>query len=94
MEIKANVTLEPIQVTAQVKAPTVNIKDGMSSGQLAGKSLIRMHSKAEFPSIGDDGCLYVDESEGIVYLWQADSLTYTPIASDWHQIGIINGGNA
>lgn len=87
MEIKANVSLEPIRVTAQVKAPTVN-------GQLAGKSLIRMHSKAEFPSIGDDGCLYVDESAGIVYLWQADSLTYTAIASDWHQIQVINGGNA
>lgn len=94
MEIKANVTLEPIQVTAQVKAPTVNIKDGMSSGQLPGKSLIRMHTKVDFPSLGDDGCLYVDESAGIVYLWQADSLTYKPIASDWHQIGVINGGNA
>ena len=90
MEIKANVTLEPIQVTAQVKAPTVN----MSSGQLAGKSLIRMPSKADFPSLGDDGCLYVDESAGIVYLWQADSLTYKAIASDWHQIQVINGGNA
>ncbi|WP_302221662.1 hypothetical protein [uncultured Acidaminococcus sp.] len=34
MEIKASVSLEPIRVTAQVKAPTVNIKDGMSSGQV------------------------------------------------------------
>lgn len=51
MEIKANVTLEPIRVTAQVKAPTVSIKDGMGSGQLAGKSLIRRHSKADFPSL-------------------------------------------
>lgn len=87
-------TLEPIQVNAQVKAPTVSIKDRISIGQLPGKSLIRMHSKTDFPSLGDDGCLYVDESEERVYLWQADSLTYTPIASDWHQIGIINGGNA
>lgn len=94
MEIKANVTLEPIQVNAQVKAPTVSIKDRISIGQLPGKSLIRMHTKADFPSLGDEGCLYVDESAGIVYLWQADSLTYKPIASDWHQIQVINGGNA
>lgn len=94
MSIKATVTLDPISVTARVRAPSVSIKDDVASGTLAGKSLIRMHSKADFPSLGDDGCLYVDESEERVYLWQADSLTYTPIAADWHQIGIINGGNA
>lgn len=32
LEIKANVSLEPIQVTAQVKAPTVNIMDNMVVG--------------------------------------------------------------
>lgn len=94
MGISATVSIKPIYVNARVRAPAVNITDDISSGQLAGKSLIRRHSKADFPSLGDDGCLYVDESAGIVYLWQADSLTYTAIASDWHQIQVINGGNA
>lgn len=94
MGISATVSIKPIYVNARVRAPAVSITDDISSGQLPGKSLIRMHSKAEFPSLGDDGCLYVDESAGIVYLWLADNLTYKPIASDWHQIGIINGGNA
>lgn len=94
MGISATVSIKPIYVNARVRAPAVSITDDISSGQLPGKSLIRMHTKADFPSLGDDGCLYVDESEERVYLWQADSLTYKPIAADWHQIGIINGGNA
>ena len=58
------------------------------------KTMVRMPGKTYFPSLGDVDKLYIDESEGIIYLWDADTLTYTPIASDWHQINVINGGEA
>lgn len=63
-------------------------------GQLLGQTLIRLPKKSMFPSLGEDHCIYVDESEEIMYLWDNKSLTYMPIASDWHQIKVINGGNA
>lgn len=88
-------SVQAAKVSAQLTAQTVTVKDNVNESSLtSGKAMVRMPSKAYFPSLGDDGCLYVDESEERVYLWQADSLTYKPIASDWHQIGVINGGNA
>lgn len=88
-------SVQAAKVSAQLTAQTVTVKDNVNESNLtSGKAMVRMPSKAYFPSLGDASCLYVDESAGIVYLWQADSLTYRAIASDWHQIGIINGGNA
>lgn len=80
---------------AQVTVPTIDVDGG--SGQpedVTGKTLVRMAKKADFPSLGDSSRLYIDETDGVVYLWSDADLTYTPIASDWHQIETINGGNA
>lgn len=88
-------SVQAAKVSAQLTAQTVTVKDNVNESSLtSGKAMVRMPSKAYFPSLGDASYLYVDESEGRIYLWDADTLTYTPIAGDWHQIDIINGGNA
>lgn len=54
----------------------------------------RFAKKADFPSLGNKEFLYVDMGENISYLWDEENLAYMPIASDWHEIKVINGGKA
>ena len=93
MSIKATVSVKPITITSRVQVSTKEVTGGVG-GLETGKTLVRMSKKADFPSLGDSSRLYIDESDGVVYLWSDADLTYTPIASDWHQIKTINGGNA
>ena len=72
----------------------VPLKTFIKTSGYSKKAMVRMPGKSYFPSLGDVDKLYIDESEGIIYLWDADTLTYIPIASDWHQINVINGGEA
>lgn len=72
----------------------VPLKTSIKTSGYSKKAMVRMPGKSYFPSLGDVDKLYIDESEGIIYLWDADTLTYIPIASDWHQINVINGGEA
>lgn len=81
--------------SADVTVPTIDVNGGPGKPEdVTGKTLIRMAKKADFPSLGETDRLYIDETDGVVYLWSDADLTYTPIASDWHQIDTINGGNA
>lgn len=72
----------------------VPMKTSIKTSGYSKKAMVRMPGKTYFPSLGDVDKLYIDESEGIIYLWDADALTYLPIASDWHKINVINGGEA
>lgn len=72
----------------------VPLKTSIKTSGYSKKAMVRMPRKSYFPSLGDVDKLYIDENEGIIYLWDADTLTYIPIASDWHQINVINGGEA
>lgn len=51
-------------------------------------------SRLEFPNIGSEAVLYVDESANRVYRWDSLAMTYSCVGSDYTEIEIINGGNA
>ena len=73
--------------------PQKSVKNHFN-GQGSAHVIKKFAKKADFPSLGDKECLYVDMEDNITYVWDEGNLTYTPIASDWHDIRIINGGEA
>lgn len=85
--IDAKVSVHAISVHA------MHLKAGVTLGQEA-HIIKRFNKKADFPSLGDKESLYVDMGESISYLWDEENLAYRPIASDWHEIKVINGGKA
>lgn len=94
--INAKVSVHTLSAHAlQIKAGTTEVKpSGDFNGQGTVHVIKKYAKKADFPSLGDKECLYVDMDENITYVWNEDNLKYTPIASDWHGIKIINGGEA
>ena len=51
-------------------------------------------SKYAFPNRGNSAVVYIDTKENASYRWDEESGTYVCIGTDYHQIKIINGGNA
>lgn len=51
-------------------------------------------SRLEFPNVGNEAFLYVDEGANKVYRWNNATMTYCCVGSDYTDIKIINGGNA
>lgn len=54
----------------------------------------RFSSYLEFPTIGNDAVLYLDETANKLYKWNQTDLHYYVVGSDYNQIQIIDGGNA
>lgn len=80
-------------IDAKVSARAIAVHAGVTQGKAA-HIIKRFAKKADFPSLGDKESLYVDMGENISYLWDEENLAYRPIASDWHEIKVINGGKA
>lgn len=81
--------------TMRVKIGTSEITISGSDGQAKLPHIIKKFAKkADFPSLGNPYCLYVDTGENVSYLWNEANLRYIAIASDWHDIKVINGGEA
>lgn len=81
--------------TMRVKTGTSEITISGSDGQAKLPHIIKKFAKkADFPSLGNPYCLYVDMNENRSYLWDENGLHYIAIASDWHDIEVINGGEA
>lgn len=68
-----------------VKTQVINLK---TSGQAVFKH------RMEFPNIGDSTLLYVATNENKIYKWNAESLIYDVIGSDYHDIETIDCGGA
>lgn len=56
--------------------------------------LVSRNSHTEFPSIGSEDTLYIDKSENKLYRWDAQSLKYEVVGTNYNDITIINGGNS
>lgn len=48
----------------------------------------------DFPNVGENNVLYVDESDSATYVWNEENATYTCIGRDFTNINIIDGGDA
>lgn len=69
----------------------------VSGGQAQPSSaslIITKNSKYEFPTIGDEKCLYISTSENKAYRFDEVQLKYYAVGSDYEDIKIINGGCA
>lgn len=56
-------------------------------------------TKFNFPTIGNPESLYIDKSQNRLYRWDDDEQKYVKLGAeaddaDWHNIEIIEGGNA
>lgn len=51
-------------------------------------------SHLNFPNQGKLQTIYIDKQNNKSYRWDNDELKYYIIGSDYHDIKIINGGNA
>lgn len=78
-------------IDAKVSARAIAVHAGVG---VTPHIIKRFAKKADFPSLGNKEFLYVDMGESISYLWDEENLAYRPIASDWHEIKVINGGKA
>ena len=56
--------------------------------------LRRFASHLEFPNVGNGSTLYLDEETNKLYQWDAASLHYYAVGSNYEDIKIIHGGNA
>lgn len=56
--------------------------------------VITKNTHLEFPSVGKEGVVYVDKTENQFYRWEAETLTYVKMGSDYHDIKVINGGTS
>lgn len=74
--------------------PTLSVKLGTLISTEVPDVIKRYSNRADFPSLGQLNCLYIDSSENSAYLWDNTQVNYVLIASDWHNIKVINGGNA
>ncbi len=54
----------------------------------------RFSTYLEFPTVGRDAVLYLDEAANKLYKWNQTDLHYYVVGSDYNQIQIIDGGNA
>jgi hypothetical protein len=48
----------------------------------------------DFPNIGDEAVIYIDEQNNKSYRWSNKELKYYCIGSDYNDIKIINGGDS
>ena len=68
------------------------------------KGVNQYSSKYEFPNMGSDGALYIDNTENAIYYWNKDTLSYVTIIASNQDIpkkvqetletSILHGGNA
>ena len=52
---------------------------------------IEFNNRYEFPSIGKENMIYVARDEHKMYMFNANTLTYEVIGSDYNEIEIIQG---
>lgn len=50
-------------------------------------------SKAQFPKIGQENVIYIDNEENALYRWSDADLRYYCVGRNYEEIDIINGGN-
>lgn len=56
--------------------------------------LFKSSTTQEFPSVGNELCLYIAENENKLYRWDDTTIKYYCVGSDYNDIKIINGGGA
>lgn len=59
-----------------------------------GFQVIQTSTMHEFPNIGKENCVYIDQTNNKTYRWNALDLKYYCIGSDYTQIETVNGGTA
>lgn len=73
---------------------TATDANGTTTATIHNRPVRRYNKRADFPSLGEDNVLYMDMEEETGYIWNPDTLGYVAVASDWHNIKVIDGGNA
>lgn len=70
--------------------------DGVLSiiGGSTGQAVIQRDSYLNFPTIGNEGLLYVDSTENCSYRWDSKELKYYMVGFNYNNLKIIDGGNA
>lgn len=48
----------------------------------------------EFPSVGNEKCIYISKNENKTYRWSDTDIKYFCVGSDYNDIEIINGGSS
>ena len=59
-----------------------------------GFQVIQVVTFLEFPNMGKDHCLYIDQTANKTYRWNAEDLKYYCVGSDYEAIEIVDGGGA
>lgn len=73
------------------KVENAELSDGT---KLLTEAVIQRNSYLNFPTIGDEGLLYVDSTANCSYRWDSKELKYYIVGFNYNNIKNINGGNA
>lgn len=55
---------------------------------------LEFDTRFNFPNIGDGKTLYIATDESRIYRFDEEKRRYECIGADWHEIELIDGGNA
>lgn len=58
------------------------------------QKVIPYPSRFNFPTVGKQGILYIDEQENNLYRWDDDNLKYYPLGLQLDDIEVIDGGSS
>lgn len=59
-----------------------------------GLQVVQANTQFEFPNLGKENCVYIDQTNNKTYRWSDSDLKYYCIGSDYTQIETVNGGTA
>ena len=88
-------------ISGKVSAGGYSVSGGISDSQNISGNVdkaeniyvkeIEFNNRYEFPSIGKENMIYVAKDEHKIYMFNANTLTYEVIGSDYNEIEIIQG---
>lgn len=67
------------------------VDSGVSAG---GTTILEFHSRSQFPATGKTGYLYISTGANMMYRWDARTMDYYVVGSNYQDIDVIHGGNA
>lgn len=59
-----------------------------------GQEVVQKLTFLEFPNIGDERYLYIDQEMNKSYRWDATNLKYYCVGSNYEDINLVDGGGA
>lgn len=93
MKVTMNASIRGLSARTNTQAKAIHTV-GDTSVVTRTCRIYKYPNRAAFPSLGEKDGFYLDCEEETIYLWQDDTLTYLAVGSNWHNIKVIQGGNA